>query len=264
MKTSPNPDVLICLGHSHGDCSFVHLSVDDTWNIIRYLLGLLVCTYVLERFLRKKYPSMSFSLAYSFVSLIPVFRMAWLGTDIWLNIPSHLSSYDRLYTPIQGATTLLHWMVSYLMYGFICGAWDADLLSTSTAIHHTIALPLALFAFHPYAHYNTAYFAGVMEWSTIPLCLINVCRKMQIGGVFYYIVRCLFFLWFFMFRIFYLLPVFLQYLTDASVVHRDGQVHNFFVFHYSLLASGLLVLLQFYWGGLLIRKVYTLACEKSE
>jgi hypothetical protein len=162
---------------------------------------------------------------------------------------------ERISTPEDCAIRLC---ILQCVWQICCFAWHILGRYTFSAAmlgHHLATLTLcALVAVAPYSHWGISFFAGVIEFTNLPLTVIDLFKAFKELQIMYpgihTLTRATFSISFLVLRIGFWLPMFWIILTDAKelvAVSNSIGLQQVCAF-YMVPSLGFLTGLQFFWG----------------
>ena len=162
-----------------------------------------------------------------------------------------------------------YYVENYLVYPMlIYRIWNltvclvlAEFRSPDAIGHHIVTGCLAYFGLAPYAQYYALFYFGVAELSSIPLSLMDMLKHLPDLAAKYpaaqNAAKGSFAVAFFIIRIFWWPFVSYELFLGCVDLFRTQKAHSSFVAGFFLFANMFLTFLQFYWGFLIGRKVFS-------
>jgi hypothetical protein len=134
-------------------------------------------------------------------------------------------------------------------------------------LHHLVAASLSYCALAPYLHMRAIFFFGVIEITSIPLTVYDVCKKFsRLGwknGLAYQLSQGLFGLSFIAIRLVIWPCVCVPFWLQSLALLAEGRQHSTLVVVWFLFSNVLMTGLQVYWGRQVVAGVLKLLFPSS-
>eukprot|EP00227_Mantoniella_beaufortii_P021222 CAMPEP_0197581964 /NCGR_PEP_ID=MMETSP1326-20131121/5320_1 /TAXON_ID=1155430 /ORGANISM="Genus nov. species nov., Strain RCC2288" /LENGTH=275 /DNA_ID=CAMNT_0043145955 /DNA_START=89 /DNA_END=916 /DNA_ORIENTATION=- len=148
-----------------------------------WLLGMTVAFLTLMPLSHALFPKSlkkegAFLLCFELVAAVPLAYCGFVGADAWLyRLDDFTDSAQRLYGTSPHAVRILQCNFSFQAWDFFISFFHKELRSPEMLAHHSLAAMLCYWALTmPYMHYYAVYFMGVVEISSVPLVLVDICK----------------------------------------------------------------------------------------
>ncbi len=208
--------------------------------------------------------------AHQIVVAIPFAYAAWFGGQLWITddgiAAAHRGDYtSRLYGANEPAWALCRFMIGFQLYDLLATGLVAELRKAEHLAHHSASIFTALAgaaAGGPFFLYYVPFFFGFTEISSVPLAAVDLFRefpslaKGRIGagvneavrslfGVSFLLIRCVLFPW----------VMLSKFWPDLAAAFGADDVRGASraPFYWMIFSSTFLTLLQFFWGGKIVR-----------
>lgn len=220
--------------------------------------------------------------ASNIIALGVMLKVAPNAAAYFFNLEIPETSYMRVYAPIPGVDILLTNFMGYMVYE-LAVIMFTEKPKLDMITHHLLAIVLASYGLHPFNQYFALYMMGVLELSTIFLCIGNLLRlykkcgqglplfaklfnkyKVISPGVAIVTqrsniedaVNITFGFLFFIVRVIGLFPLLVVSLYDMHSIYNSPMcVHDDYAYIVTVAGSLSLYVLQLRWMKLIIKKI---------
>lgn len=151
-------------------------------------------------------------------------------------------------------------MLAYQIWNFLICVAITELRSPDSLIHHSLTAFCSACCMYPFAQAHCPSLLGVIEFSTIPLSFLDIWKRspflLENHGWVKSICQPTFAILFILVRLVYLPYMNHFFWLDCYYAIQGGQKLPLPPFFYPfVLVNTVMVLLQFYWGNIIVRKL---------
>ena len=206
-------------------------------------------------------------LTYQATNAIAVIYLGVMGSVFYIYQEAHSTSIVN--PPLYLRSELLERFLIYPMifYQFhslvlFIVAPIPELGRGSMFAHHLVTLLLGVFSIYPQAYLQgySVFFFGIVELSTFFLQGIDLYKNIRYTKLYdedaFQRFQILFAISFVSLRVALWPLISTHFWTNASSLLMNGKAHSDAIVMFSLAANAYLTLLQFYWGTLIVHKLY--------
>ena len=228
------------------------------WQNVQVILQLLGgITMIHVTFILSFEKSQVKKLPFQITNLVINFIMSIMGIYSWIMMNSNDTTDNEKISGFVNMAVFGSAQIAYQLWSIPVGlSFDEKPIML---VHHfaTLASASIVTFFEQGYRFHAVYFCGVMELSTLPLCIINIFKENRVliekHPLKYSLSRNLFAVTFVLVRVLLLIPIWSEYISLLWNANMDSSGLSLLAFRVLFYPSAFLLLLQMYWAYLILK-----------
>ena len=120
-----------------------------------------------------------FLVAFQLICFVPMFHISVHGLNAWYSIEfsREMSVEERMFGSFEQAKSIGKIQIAFQIWDFVISMGKFELAQPEMLAHHMLTGVLAYWMLSiPYMQYYGIYFLGCIEFSSLPLCFVHLCK----------------------------------------------------------------------------------------